>query len=48
MDSLLQTPFGGGAAARPEAAQAGGRYPDKLAEALSLVPDIVSKSLKES
>ncbi|MQF66568.1 hypothetical protein FIM09_05650 [SAR202 cluster bacterium AC-647-P02_OGT_505m] len=40
--------IGGGGGGRPESAQAGGRYPDKLAEALSLVPDIVSKSLKES
>ena len=39
---------GGGGGGRPESAQAGGRYPNKLAEALSLVPDIVSKSLKES
>tara|TARA_Y100000588_G_scaffold107940_1_gene118266 strand:+ start:77 stop:1606 length:1530 start_codon:yes stop_codon:yes gene_type:complete len=40
--------IGGGGGGRPESAQAGGRYPDKLAEALSLVPNIVSKSLKES
>ena len=39
--------IGGGGGGRPESAQAGGRYPDKLTEALSLVPDIVSKSLKE-
>ena len=38
--------IGGGGGGRPESAQAGGRYPDKLTEALSLVPDIVSKSLK--
>ena len=40
--------IGGGGGGRPESAQAGGRYPDKLAEALSLVPNIVSKSLRES
>ena len=39
--------IGGGGGGRPESAQAGGKYPDKLSEALSLVPDIVSKSLKE-
>ena len=38
--------IGGGGGGRPESAQAGGRYPDKLAEALSLVPNIVSKSLR--
>ena len=38
--------IGGGGGGRPESAQAGGRYPDKLTEALSLVPDIVSRSLK--
>ena len=38
--------IGGGGGGKPESAQAGGRYPDKLTEALSLVPDIVSKSLK--
>ena len=40
--------IGGGGGGRPESAQAGGRYPDKLTEALSLVPNIVSKSLRES
>ena len=40
--------IGGGGGGRPESAQAGGRYPGKLAEALSLVPNIVSKSLRES
>jgi alanyl-tRNA synthetase len=36
--------IGGGGGGQPDVAQAGGRHPDKLNEALSLVPDLVRKS----
>ena len=36
----------GGGGGQPESAQAGGREADKLGEALSMVPDVVSEALK--
>ena len=39
--------MGGGGGGRPESAQAGGRDAEKLHEALSLVPTIISASVKE-
>lgn len=38
---------GGGGGGRPNMAQAGGRDPDKLPEALALVPALVKKALEE-
>ena len=39
--------IGGGGGGRPGSAQAGGKYADKLTEALTLVPDIISQHLKK-
>ena len=37
---------GGGGGGRAEFAQAGGRFPDKLEEALAAVPDLLQAQLK--
>lgn len=39
--------IGGGGGGRPGSAQAGGKHPDKLSEALALVPEIISRHLEK-
>ena len=39
--------IGGGGGGRPESAQAGGKNPNKLKEALGIVPNIVSSMSEE-